>query len=261
MAADKDSDIKTVQVLDRAVKILDVVAAGSDPVNSNRIVQETGIHASTAHRLLWSLTELGFLEHTTENCWRLGLRFLEYGNRVRRALPVRTAAVDVMRSLYEKTQLTVNLSMRSADSIMYIDHVYAPKTGVRFSRQVGAVAPMHCTSGGKLFLREMTPEDLSAYIERTHLAPRTSHSLATREKLIIELDRIRERGWAEDNEELEYGIRCIGAPIRDENGRITAAVTLVSDTEIKRKPEFVDLHVKGAAQISAALASAAQPAA
>lgn len=64
MAADKDSDIKTVQVLDRAVKILDVVAAGSDPVNSNRIVQETGIHASTAHRLLWSLTELGFLEHT-----------------------------------------------------------------------------------------------------------------------------------------------------------------------------------------------------
>ncbi|MBE5700939.1 MAG: IclR family transcriptional regulator, partial [Sutterella sp.] len=118
MAADKDSDIKTVQVLDRAVKILDVVATGSDPVNSNRIVQETGIHASTAHRLLWSLTELGFLEHTTENCWRLGLRFLEYGNRVRRALPVRTAAVDVMRSLYEKTQLTVNLSMRSADSIM-----------------------------------------------------------------------------------------------------------------------------------------------
>ena len=54
MAADKDSDIKTVQVLDRAVKILDVVAAGSDPVNSNRIVQETGIHASTAHRLVWS---------------------------------------------------------------------------------------------------------------------------------------------------------------------------------------------------------------
>lgn len=87
MAADKDSDIKTVQVLDRAVKILDVVAAGSDPVNSNRIVQETGIHASTAHRLLWSLTELGFLEHTTENCWRLGLRFLEYGNRVRRRFP------------------------------------------------------------------------------------------------------------------------------------------------------------------------------
>lgn len=74
MAADKDSDIKTVQVLDRAVKILDVVAAGSDPVNSNRIVQETGIHASTAHRLLWSLTSSDFwsTRRKTAGVWACG---------------------------------------------------------------------------------------------------------------------------------------------------------------------------------------------
>lgn len=258
MAETLEQSGKTVQVLERAARILDIIAAENTPITSNRIVQETGLNASSVHRLLWSLADLGFLEHTTEGSWRLGLRFLEYSNRVRRALPVRAAAVDVMRDLFEKTGFTVHLSMRSADSLMYVDHVYAPETGVQFSRQVGAVAPMHCSSGGKLFLSELSPEELSSYITRTKLIARTEHSLCTREKLIVELDRIRERGWAEDNEELEHGIHCVGAPIRDEHHHILAAISIMSDKEMKNKPECVSLVLKAAKQISDALAHATE---
>ena len=70
------------------------------------------------------------------------------------------------------------------------------------------------------------------------------------------LDKVRERGWSEDNEELEYGIRCVGAPIRDEAGRIIAAITLMSEGDMADKPRYVDLITKAAADASRLLAAA-----
>ena len=252
---------KNVQVLERAAHALDVIAGSDEPLASNQIAKATGLNASSLHRLLWTLSDLGFLEHHEDGTWQLGLRFLEYSNRVRKALPVRAAAVDIMRALFEKTGLAVHLSMRSGDSIIYVDHLYAAETGVRFSRQVGALAPLHCSSGGKLFLSAFTPDELSGYITRTGLKARTDKSIATRERLVMALDRVRERGWSEDNEELEYGIRCVGAPIRDESGRIIAAMTLMSEGEMDNKPLYVDLITKAAAAVTKLLQQSAAPAA
>ena len=121
---------KNVQVLERAAHALDVIAGSDEPLASNQIAKATGLNASSLHRLLWTLSDLGFLEHHEDGTWQLGLRFLEYSNRVRKALPVRAAAVDIMRALFEKTGLAVHLSMRSGDSIIYVDHLYAAETGV-----------------------------------------------------------------------------------------------------------------------------------
>lgn len=241
---------KNIQVLERAAHALDIIAGSDEPLSSNQIAKATGLNASSLHRLLWTLSDLGFLEHHENNTWQLGLRFLEYSNRVRRALPVRAAAEDMMRSLFEKTGLAVHLSMLSGDSIIYVGHVYRAETGVRFSRQVGALAPLHCSSGGKLFLCDFTPDELTNYIARTGLKARTEKSITTREHLVMALDRVRERGWSEDNEELEYGICCVGAPIRDENNRVVAAITLMSENGMDNKPLHVDLVVKAAATIS-----------
>ena len=107
------------------------------------------------------------------------------------------------------------------------------------------MAPLHCTSGGKLFLCDCTPEEVSAYIARTDLKPRTSHSITSPEKLILELNRVKELGWAEDREELELGIQCIGAAIRDKDGRVVAALTIVSSSDMQHKPDWV-VHLKNA---------------
>lgn len=231
--------VKQVQVLDRARRILNALAQSPAPVSLHEVARMTEIHTSTVHRLLWNLAEDGFTERTANGRWRLGLTFLEYGSLVRDRLDIREKAVGVMQLLFERTGQTVNLSIRRDDSVMYVDHVYAPGTGVRLARQIGAMAPLHCTSGGKLFLCDMSPEEVSAYIHRTGLAPRTPFSINTPEKLILELTRVKELGWADDKEELETGIRCIGAPIRDKTGRVVATVTVASSIEMRHKADWV----------------------
>ena len=218
--ASKDK-IKQVQVLERARRILRTLADCPNPISLHEISEMTEIHMSTVHRLLWNLAQDGL--------------------------------VDVMQLLFERTGQTINLAIRRNDSIMYIEHVYAPGTGIRLARRIGAMAPLHCTSGGKLFLSDMTPEEVSAYISRTGLAPRTEHSINTPEKLIMEINRVKELGWADDKEELETGIRCIGAPIRDKTGHIVATVTVASSIEMRHKPDWVRHLLSAVNAVSASL--------
>ncbi len=244
---------KTVQVLDRAMGILDFLACSPQPVPLHDIALATGLHPSTAHRLLWNLSVHGYVERNRTSCWGLGYKFLQFGHLVRDRFTVREKALPLMQLLHEKTGETISLSTRRGDSIIYIEHVYAPQTGVRLARQVGATAPLHCTSGGKLFLSEMPPEEISSYIARTKLKGRTEHSIQTAEKLIVALGRVRELGWADDMEELEAGVQCIGAPIRDKTGRIIAAITIVSSCSVKRKPEWPSHVLSAASAISASM--------
>ena len=104
-----------------------------------------------------------------------------------------------------------------------------------------------------MFLSEFTPEEVSAYIARTHLSRRTEYSIESAERLIPELDRIRELGWADDKEELEHGIQCIGAPVRDSCGTIIAAITIVSSSDMSQKPEWVRHLLSTTAAVSANL--------
>lgn len=231
--------VKQVQVLERSQRILRTLAESTLPVSLHELAERTEIHMSTVHRLLWNMAQNGFVERGANGRWRLGLTFLEYGSLVRDRMDIRERAIGAMQQLFERTGQTINLSIRRGDSIMYIEHVYAPGTGIRLARRIGAMAPLHCTSGGKLFLTGMTPEEVSAYISRTGLAPRTPQSISTPERLIMEINRVKELGWADDKEELELGIRCIGAPIRDRNGRITATVTIASNIEMRHKPDWV----------------------
>lgn len=245
--------LKQVQVLERVRKILFLLASRRDPYTMHEIAAATDIHMSTAHRLLWNLAEDGFVERDEAGGWRLGLTFMELGSLVRGRLEIREKAISAMQRLHEQTGQTINLSTRRDDHVMYIEHVYAPETGVRLARQIGAMAPLHCTSGGKLFLSDMTPEEVSAYISRTGLAPRTPHSISTPEKLITEINRVKELGWADDKEELETGIRCIGAPIRDKTGRVAATVTIASSIEMRHKPDWVGHLLSAVNAVSASL--------
>lgn len=244
---------KPIQVLDRALSVLSVIAQSRQPVSLHEVAVAADLHPSTVHRLLWNLALQDYLHRDDNGRWSLGLRFLQYGNLVRNRLEVRDKALPLMQVLHEKTGQTVNLSMRQDDAMMYVEHVFSAQDGVGLTRQIGALAPLHCTSGGKLFLSEFSPEDVSDYIARTRLTARTRHSIDSAERLIPELDRIRELGWADDKEELEIGIQCVGAPIRDQSGHIVAALTIVSASDMSQKPEWVRLLLSTANAVSATL--------
>lgn len=215
-----------IQVLDRAMRLLDALAERSGPVSLKELALATDLHPSTAHRILNDLATGRLIERTDSGSYALGMRLLELGHLVKTRLDVREVALAPMRQLHERTGQTVNLSVRQGDEIVYIDRAYSERSGMQVVRAIGGRAPLHLTSTGKLFLAAADDRQMRAYAVRTGLAGNTRNSLTDLVLLERELGLVRRHGYARDNEELELGVRCIAAGIRDESGRLIAGLSL-----------------------------------
>jgi DNA-binding IclR family transcriptional regulator len=212
--------------------LLDALSAHSDPVSLKHLARATGLHPSTAHRILNDLVIGRYVDRAdTPGSYRLGMRLLELGNLVKARLSVREAALEPMRELHKRTGQTVNLSVRQGDEIVYVDRSYSERSGMQVVRAIGGRAPLHLTSSGKLFLALDDPRLIRAYATRTGLAGHTRNSLTEVSKLERELSMVRTRGYARDNEELEVGVRCIAAGIRDDSGRLVAGLSVSAPAE------------------------------
>ena len=204
----------TVQVLERMFQLIDVLAAKEASVSLKEISEKTGLHPSTAHRILNDLTIGRFVDRPESGSYRLGMRLLELGNLVKARLSVRDAALQPMRELHRLTQQPVNLSVRQGDEIVYVE------------RAIGGHAPLHLTSTGKLFLAADDPQRVRAYATRTGLPGHTRNSITQLLLLERELSKARQYGVARDNEELELGVRCMAAGVYDDQGQLVAGLSI-----------------------------------
>src|SRR3954447_10750697 len=245
-----DGSGPSIQVLARAFSLLDVLAAHTDPVPLKDLSARTGLHPSTAHRILNDLTEGRFVERPEAGSYRLGVRLLELGNLVKARLDVRDAAIGPMRELHKLTHQPVNLSMRQGDEIVYIERTYSERSGMQVVRAVGGRAPLHLTSVGKLFLAQDDPQRVRAYATRTGLAGHTRNSITELGALERELARVHQYGTARDDEELELGVRCMAAGVFDDQGKLLAGLSVSAPAD-RLEETWLD-KVKGtAAQNSA----------
>lgn len=248
----KDAQTPTIQVLERTFALLDVLASHTEPVALKEISERTGLHPSTAHRILNDLAAGRLVDRPEAGSYRLGMRLLELGNLVKARLNVRDAALGPMRELHRVTSQPVNLSIRQADEIVYIERAVSERSGMQVVRAVGGRAPLHLTSVGKLFLAVDDPRNVRAYATRTGLAGHTKNSITDPTRLERELALVRARGYARDNEELELGVRCIAAAIRDDSGKVVAGLSISAPADFIQD-EWIDQLCKTAAEISAAL--------
>ncbi len=216
----------TVQVIERMFNLLEVLASREDPVSLKEISEKTGLHPSTAHRILNDLTIGRFVDRPEAGSYRLGMRLLELGNLVKARLSVRDAALVPMRELHKQIQQPVNLSVRQGDEIVYVERAYSERSGMQVVRAIGGRAPLHLTSVGKLFLAADDPQRVRAYATRTGLAGNTRNSLTQLSQLERELQQCRLAGLARDNEELELGVRCMAAGIYDDQGKLVAGLSI-----------------------------------
>ena len=221
-----DSDLPakpSVQVIERMFALMDVLASREEAISLKEISERTGLHPSTAHRILNDLAIGRFVDRPESGSYRLGMRLLELGNLVKGRLSIRDAAMHPMRELHRLIQQPVNLSMRQGDEIIYVERAYSERSGMQVVRAIGGRAPLHLTSTGKLFLAADDPQRVRAYATRTGLAGHTRNSLTQMPALERELSRARASGVARDNEELELGVRCMAAGIYDDQGRSVVA--------------------------------------
>ena len=243
------NDKTSIQVIERMITLLDVLADHSDPVSLKDLSSATGLHPSTAHRILNDMVAKRFVDRTEPVSYRLGMRLLELGNIVKSRLNVREAALPWMQALHRKTQQTVNLSVRQSDEIVYIDRAFSERSGMQVVRAIGGRAPLHLTSTGKLFLSVDDAKAVRAYATRTGLAGHNKNSITDLAKLERELSLVRARGYARDNEELELGVRCMAAGIRDDSGRLVAGLSISAPVD-RLQDEWLDDLITTASSIS-----------
>ncbi len=250
--ATRDEQKNPIQVIERMTRLLEVLATHPEPLGLKQIAQYTHLHPSTAHRILSAMSADRLVDRVEPGSYRLGMRLLELGNLVKSRISVRELALPVMRELHAQTGETVNLSVRHDDEIVYVERTSSGRSAMRVVHVVGTRAPLHVTAAGKLFLLEDGFARLRDYARRTGLAPQTRNTLSGVPLLERDLERIQQHGWATDNEEAEMGVRCVAAGIRDDAGRLVAALSLSTPAD-RMKAQWGALIKETADRISRAI--------
>lgn len=246
------NSISSIQVLDRAMALVGVLSRAPGPVSLTRLAGEASLHTASAHRILGALMAHGLVEKTGAGEYDLGVRWLEVGNRLRARLNIRQVAMPFMQRLAELTGETVNLIVRRGDEAVYVERVSGGQTMIQVVQVVGAHAPLHVTAVGKIFLSEDSASGVMGYADRTGLPAYTSNTLTTLDSLNAELNTIRQTQLAHDREEAELGVACIGAPIRDVEGKLVAGLSISAPAD-RHKPGWAEALKKAVAQTGTAL--------
>jgi DNA-binding IclR family transcriptional regulator len=241
----------SIQVIDRSAQLLDSIAASEAPVSLKILAADTGLHPSTAFRILGALTGVGLVERDTAGHYMLGRKLVQLAGRVKRGIDIRKEALDIMQTLRDQLGETVNLTVREGDEVIYIERV-TPQRMMRVEQVIGSRAPLHVTAVGKLMLGELGETFLDAYAARTGLPAYTTHTLHTPDALRDDVHRASANGYALDNEEAEEGVGCIGVLIRDGTGAVVGGLSVSAPIE-RRRDEWIELLRQAGRSISAQL--------
>ncbi len=194
------------------------------------LASRLGLAKSTVHRLATTLVEYDILEQNRETGkYRLGLALFELGTLVRRKMDVMNEAQGQIHALADTTGETVQLAILDHHSVLYI-RIRESRQAVRMSSGLGSRAPAHCTSVGKVLLAYETAEVVQQVLD-LGLRRFTDNTITEPARLLEELASIRQRGYAIDDEEIEAGLRCVAAPIRNHSGRVIAAISVAAPVQ------------------------------
>jgi IclR family pca regulon transcriptional regulator len=218
------------QSLERGLAILSSFAPSRPLVGVSELARAVGLSRSTTHRYVATLARLGYLQQDEESRrYRLGPRVLDLGFTALNSMELRELAAPHLRRLCEETGLTANMSILDGTDVVYIERVHAPGgdgSEIDLNLHVGSRLPAYCTSMGKALMAFLPPRARDELLARIELAPRGPNTLTDRRALAEELERVRLRGFAVNNEELAYGLRSLAAPVRAQSGAVVAAVNL-----------------------------------
>lgn len=241
----------SIQVIDRMTALLNAIAAHDEPVSLKLLARSTGLHPSTAFRILASLVEHGLVERSEAGHYQLGVKLLQLGSRVQSRLDIRREARPILEWLRDEINETVNLIVREGDEVVYLERV-APSRMMRVEQAIGGHLPLHLTAVGKLFLAESGAEDCLDYADRTSLRPRTPYSITDSAQLWRSVKQALQQGYAVDDQEAELGVGCIGVPVRDSSNRMVAGISVSAPIE-RRNPAWIPIVKRAGERLSARL--------
>jgi DNA-binding IclR family transcriptional regulator len=239
----------TIQSVDRAARILKVLASGPRRLGVSEIADRLGLTRPTVHGLLQTLQAHGFVEQDRDSDkYQLGAGLLQLGNSYLDLNELRSRSLIYAERLAERADAAVRVGVMHGGNVVIIHHVFRPDTTLQIL-EVGAELPLHASALGKAMLAYL-PDDAIADRLAEPLPRLTSRTL-TPGALRDELEHTREHGFAREKDEAILGESSVASPIFDHSGRAVGAIGVVGDTEriMPRGP---------AKQLTAAVAEAAR---
>ncbi|MFM1654632.1 IclR family transcriptional regulator [Brevibacillus sp. B_LB10_24] len=245
-----------VQSVDRALKILDILASKREGCGVTEISKEMDLNKTSVYRMLSTFVKHGYVEQDagTER-YKLGYKVLELSSSLLDSIDLRTEAKMYLEELSQFTNEVIHLVVYDRGEVVYIEKLEGNET-LRMHSKVGSRAPMHCTSVGKVILAYLPPSEVSKILEDHALEPHTIYTITDKETLYQQLNQIRTQGYALDLEENELSISCISAPIFDRTGKVAAAVSVSGPTTrmtMEKFDQLKDVMISIGKKISARL--------
>ncbi|NLI66557.1 MAG: IclR family transcriptional regulator [Tissierellia bacterium] len=221
---------EVVQSVDRTLSILELIANYNEGLSIKDISESLDLHKSTVHRLLGTLIYKGYvIQDPVSNKYMITLKLYELGAKKIESLDILKASKRFTKELMREFNEVVHLVIRDGNDIIYIDKVEADNT-IRMASNIGRRSPLYSTSVGKAMLAFMDEEEVRRIWEISEIKKFTEKTVTDYEELYRELDKIRSLGYAEDDEENELGVRCIGAPVFNYRGEVEGAISISGPT-------------------------------
>jgi len=215
-----------VEALAKGLRILSLFDEQRPSWRVTDLAAVAGLPMPTVYRVVMTLTAEGYLDHLPNGDYRPGVKTLTLGTAALRSLDLVGIATPKLQQLGEATGETVNLAVLTGDRVLYLVRLRNSDL-VTANIQVGSTLPAVTTSIGKLLLAHLDEADIEERItEESFAAQHGPNAKVSLDELHDELVKIREQGWALQDEELAYGLRSVAGPITGKDGRVVAGVNL-----------------------------------
>lgn len=220
----------SVPSLEKALTILEMLANSKVGLSLPELVLKTGIPKSSVHCLMITLERRGYL-HRNEKTGRymFGLQLFSLANMAVSGLKLRDEGASFLRDLAERTRLTAHMAILDRHEAVLISKC-EPFGMFRLATWIGKRMELHCTGLGKALLAHLPQGEIDRIIDRHPLPRHNDNTLFSRNRLVKELAKTAERGYALDDEEDEIGLRCIGAPVLRQDKVAIASISISGTT-------------------------------
>lgn len=245
-----------IKSLDRALNILELIVGNENGMGVTEISRALGIHKSTVYRLLDTLKYRGYLEKDEDSHKYIsGIKLFELSSKVLNDIDSRTRVRPYLEELMKKTKETIHLGIIDNGEIIYLDKVESTAT-IRMYSQVGKRAPVHSTSLGKAIMAQLSETEVRKILKEEGMVAQTENTITDVEEFLRHLKKVKQQGYAVDDEEQEKDIRCIAGPIFNHRGDVVASFSIsapISRMTKKRMEELSELVVQYSKKMSRSL--------
>jgi DNA-binding IclR family transcriptional regulator len=211
--------------LARALRILDLFEPWTPTLSATQIARGLRVRPGSLYPALTTLERFGYLERRPDKRFRLGLKVLERGHAILQSLDVYERAKPALQELARALSANAHLAVLHQGQVLYLGREEAAPSAV-FPSIVGRLVPAYCTALGKVLLAGMDPPARRRLLASHPLERRTPRTITSLRRLETELAGVGRRGYAVDNEELNAGVMCVAAPVRDHAGEVLAAISV-----------------------------------